>query len=815
MSTPISRGLGRAPLLALAAVHWLGIVVAATGRDALAGAGWALGVAGALLAAGALVAAWRTARFGDAASGVSTGASPLAAGTAFVLVAAFLAGALASPPPASTSPLATAAAALGPGRLERPVRLEGVLADEPAHDGNQTVLRLAVDRLAANREAWAAPGLARVGVDGDRSGLTTLARGSRVGVWARVSLPSPPSNPGERAFRGPLALFGSTKSGLLVEELGPAPRFWRAIRDLRARVRARLRAADLEPDVRGVLAAVLMGDRTLVTSEVERAFRDAGTLHVMAVSGLHVGIVGSLIYWPLVFLGMRRRTALAVLLVALPLYAALCGGRPSVVRAVLMAAFVVFALRRGLFGEALNGLGLAAILLLAWSPWNALDVGFQLSFAATLAIVAAVRPRDPAQTPWDRAPGWRRWTESAVTVTLAAQLATFPVVAWHFGRVVIGGVLVAVPATLLATPVLGFGLAWLALGWVPGLDTVQLLPLEAVTRALIGVSAWGAGLPLGAVPVDPPGLGWLALWIGVGVLALAWRGQRRLLAAVPLVLLAVVALPQAPAPDGTLRLTTLDVGMGDALVLELPAGGAVLVDAGTAFAGWSAGEEVVTPFLVHLGHTRLRAVAPTHGDLDHVGGVHGVLRDIEAGELWESAALAQDDRPAVRRAREAFERPRRLSEGERFAFGGARFEVLLAGETIVEPEHAGNERSLVLMVEYAGRRLLLTGDAGAEAEEVLLARYPGRLRADVLKVGHHGSRTATTPEFLEAVDPEVAIVSTREDPRRRLPDAGVMERLAGSGARLLRTDHHGAITVEIDAEGRLTVRPFLPEERPR
>ena len=788
------RGLGRAPLLALAAAHWLGI---ALGADA---GSWSF----AAVAATLLALAWWAGRSGEHFGG----SRRAALGTALALAAAAAAGAWARPEPPESSSLAGAVRGLGADRLERPVRLDGVLEREPAAYGDRSVLRVAVRRLAANRQEWPVRGRASITVRGDRESLDALARGTRVRVWTRASEPAPPSNPGEIPFQGELALFGSTKSGLLVTEAAPAPPIWRWIRAIRHRVRGRIEAAELDPEVKGVLAAVLIGDRTLVTPDVERAFRDAGTLHVMAVSGLHVGIVGALLYWPLVAAGLRRRSALVVLLAALPLYAVLCGGRPSVVRAVIMAGFVVFALRRGLLADAWNALGAAAILLLAWSPANALDVGFQLSFAATLAIVAAVRPRDPADAPWDRPPAWRRWAVSATAVTLAAQAATFPILAWHFGRVVFGGILVAVPATLLAGPVLGLGFAWLLLGGTPWLGPALLSPLDAVTRALIAVSAWGAALPFGAVAIPRPSLGWLVLWIGIAAAALAFRGRTRALAAVPLVLLALVSLPSAPRPDGTLRLTALDVGMGDALVLELPAGGVVLVDAGTAFAGWSAGEEIVAPYLIEAGHRRLEAVLPTHGDLDHIGGVPGVLRDLEVRELWGSRALAEDRRAPVRRVRAAIGRSRRLEEGERFALGGAEFEVLLAGEAISRPDRASNERSVVLAVDYAGRRLLLTGDAGAVAEAVLLRRFGTSLRADVLKVGHHGSRTATTPAFLEAVSPEVAIVSTRADPRRRLPDDEVMERLAASGARVFRTDVSGAVTVEIGPDGALDVLPF-------
>ena len=779
------QGLAQAPLLGLASALWGGTAVAAALPAAPAAAAGDVALLGALAVAGA---------------GFAARPRPVAA-TVLCLLAAASIGALGRPRAGADTPLAAAARSFGEERLKRPVRLEGVLLEAPRTGRENTVLPLRVEVLEASRQVVPAPGEARITVAGTREPIEGLAPGARLSLWARVSEPRPPANPGGRALTGPLALFGNAKSGLLVEEIESGSRIARGVERIRGRIRERLVTSGMSPEVVGVVAAILIGDRTLAPPAVERAFRDAGTLHLMAVSGLHTGLLGLLVYGLAMLVTPRRRVALAAVVVVLPAYAALCGGSPSVLRAVIMAGAVIVGSWRGLSSGALNGLGAAAIVLLAWSPGNALDVGFQLSFAATLAIVAALRPPDPATVSWDPPPRPRSWLLGPMVVTLAAHAATFPIVAWHFARVVFGGVLASVPAGLLAGPVLGLGFGWLALGTVPGAGPILWRLMEGTTEALIGLSRWGASLPFGAFAIARPSALWVAAWALLAVVALSFRGRKRAGCAACLVALSLLTLPRGGPADGTLRFTALDVGLGDALVIGLPEGGAVLVDAGTAFAGFSAGERVIVPFLAEAGYRRLRAAAATHGDLDHVGGFPAVFREVPVEELWEGPSTATDERRAVLALHAERKRQgipvRRLAAGDRFELGGAAFSVLFAGNLEGRREEHPNDRSLVLAVDYGGRRLLLTGDAGRLPERLLLDCCRADLRADVLKVGHHGSRTSTSPALLEAVQPAVAVVSTRAD-----------ERLAGAGVRVYRTDEAGAVTVLVGEDGSLGVETF-------
>ena len=666
-------------------------------------------------------------------------------------------------------------------------------------------------------------GEARITVDGNRAGLAELARGSRVEVWARVSEPRPAGNPGGRRPPRRVAVFGSVKSGLLVRETAPAPAPFRLLRRARAAIRQRLLDSGLPPPTVGLAAAVLIGDRTLAPPELERAFRDAGTLHLMAVSGLHVGLVALLIYGAAILLGAERRTALAALLAALPLYAALAGGRPSVVRAVLMAGALIVGMRRGLSGTALNGLGLAAIVLLAVAPGNALDVGFQLSFAATLAILAAVRPRDPAAGSWERPPFWRAWLVGAVVVTPGGATRQLPHHRLALRRVVIGGVTVAIPAALLAGPVLGLGFGWLLLGAVPLLGEALRFGFGTSAEALIGLSEWAASLRFGAFPVARPGLAWLAAWFAPAIFVLVRRDARRRfprrLAVALIVVLAFSTLPLREPADGTLRLTALDVGMGDALVLSLPAGGAVAGGRGDGVRRLQQRRSGGGPL------PRRSGPPPAAGGGRHPrrsrpyrrapGGPAGTSR-------WRKSGRGSERRTTTAGR----------SAGSAGNGGGAAFSCGASapgtGSRSAERSfrcwqrgnREGRRRAIRTTAPWCSRWATPAagscspGTPGEAAERRLLARYGGALRAEVLKVGHHGSRSSTTPAFLAAVRPRIALVSARADPRRRLPDPRVLDRLREAGARVYRTDRSGAITVAISADGRLSVEPFRTGREP-
>jgi competence protein ComEC len=518
------------------------------------------------------------------------------------------------------------------------------------------------------------------------------------------------------------------------------------------------------------------------------------------------------LYFVLRRLGAGEVTTLYLLLVLLPPYAAFCGGGAPVVRAALTASAVTGARLLSLDGPRGNALALAALVLLAWEPEWISDAGFQLSFGAMAGILWLAEPMALRL-------GWLRGLAGPTAATLAAQAAVVPITAWHFHALTPAAPL----ASLVAIPLAGVltiqGFVLVAVGGVPIVREIAAFSAWLVAFLLTGTARLSTELPLASIAVARPS----ALWIVSYFLCLAAArlGSRRVRLG-GLVGLAALLL-QLPFGSGVskqrhdreLEITALDVGHGDAIVVRLPDGGRILVDGGGLVgSSLDVGRRVILPYLLDHGGRRLEAVVATHGDFDHVGGLAAVVDSMTVGEVWEGPASPGAVKSRAMKALHATADRngipvRRLRAGEVFERGGVRFEILAAGgvpelstPATLLPE---NERSVVMRLTYGKSRVLLTGDAGRKLETVLLRGPPERLEAEVLKVGHHGSRGSTSSAFLEVVAPRLAILSTRGGTERPLPATRILHRLRAFGIEYLRTDESGAVSVFLDADGALEV----------
>lgn len=560
---------------------------------------------------------------------------------------------------------------------------------------------------------------------------------------------------------------------------------------------------------------VLGQDQDIPTATVED-FRDSGLAHLLAVSGQNVILLGLLAIPLLSLAGLGHEGRLLVLAGLILIYVPVAGGGPSIQRAGVMglAALAAAAVDRPVMRA--WSLCLAAAITLGLNPLAATDPGWQLSFAAVVGIALLARPLADRLTLAIAGRGgtFGRALADGFGVTLAASIITLPLIAFHFERVPISTVTANLLALPAVAPSMWLGMTAAALGQVAPVLAVPLNLLNSVLLAFIarlagwlGGEGWSTlGLVLdssaeliGAYLLLGAGTGLILLLTGpTGLPGRPARGSMRqavVLASVTLLVFGPVLagllgtgrrnLPEPP-PGGA-RIEFLDIGQGDSILIRPSGEDPVLVDFGPP------GAEVVDA-LRSASLERLSAAVLTHLDLDHAGGLFDVLESIPVGTLM----YQEVDRATATAARRAGSRLLPVSTGDRFRLGPVAIEVLWPprrSESGPLPDSERNGHSIVLLVEWRQRRILLTADA--EAEEVPL--FPGRL--DVLKVAHHGSDDAGLPRLLESTSPGMAVISAGAGNPHGHPTEGVLASLAEAGVQTLRTDRQGTVSVVFGAHG--------------
>ena len=580
-----------------------------------------------------------------------------------------------------------------------------------------------------------------------------------------------------------------------------------AERHLRDRIRFRF--GSLAP----MATALLLGDRRGLDPALVDAFAVSGALHLLAVSGLHVGFLAAIVLCGLRLCGARRSTRTLSATAMLVGYAALVGGRVSVLRATVMTVAFLAAGAGERKVSPWQAWGVAAVALLAWDPLRLLELGFALSFAAVAGLMAVAGPWERWITRSGGSPKRTRIVRliaGGLAATSAATVATLPIQAAAFGWVAPAGFLVNPAAVPLAGA--GLPLTWAALA-------VDAISLEVVAGPVAHVASMALGtlraLVIAAAtrPVVwvPGPVGWGV--VGIVALAVAWTTVRRRPAQA--FLLAACGAGEILAVGGgrdpeRLEVAWLDVGQGDAIVLRLPGGETWLVDAGPADPYGDAGRRVVVPFLRLHGVSGLGMLVTTHADLDHVGGAASVVRSlpvrrwgsagpIAGGDAWLGLLAATGPGGGPPRAD-------RLLAGRRLRLGGVSVDVLHPDSAWIgaDPYTArisGNEASVVLLVTDGACRLLLTGDLGRRGERHLVETLGDSLRAGLLHVGHHGSRHSSTAAFLERVAPRHAVVSVGSRNRFGHPHPDALARLRAAGATVHRTDRSGTVIARCTRRG--------------
>lgn len=744
------------------------------------------------------------------------------------------------------------------------VTVEGVVIESPNVTFDRTEILLEAASVRAFHGTEAVRGRVLLVM---KDQVDTFKYGDFIRVQAKLAIPKGYQNPGAFDYARYLRLKGVRLQGfvdhpssiVLIRERQESA-FPQGIEAFRDRLKRVIRRAAEAPES-GILEALVVGERGGIPTDIQEKFNRTGTVHILSISGLHISIIALVSLCLIRFLLKHSEYLLlrfslikvAALLSLVPIffYAFVAGMSIPTVRSVIMVVSFLVAVLIGRPRELLNALGLAAFLILLFSPASLFDISFQLSFMAVFSILYLTpkftgslhRPEDEDEE--GKGSKWRAWPKKwlaslilFLSVSLAATLGTAPLVALYFNRLS----LVALPANLVIVPLLGFvvlitGLAAMVVSCVSEAAASFLFHgASLVVRPSLAILDWMDRIPNASVIVTTPGPHEIiAFYLLFGVLAYGfslWRetgfkrplvkllGHHRGISFLALFLILfffadAIFLGVKTRNEDRLRVTFLDVGHGNATLVEFPGGRRMLVDGGGSYDGrFDLGRHVVAPFLWKMRIKRIDTVVLSHPHPDHLNGLLFILNHFDVEELWTNGEKPDDPifESFMKTAVEKKITTKIVNaRSEPLLENGVRLKILnphgqITGRRPLLSDRESNNSSLVLKLSFREVGILLGGDIADEAETVLV-QSGANLRSHVLLVPHHGLRHSCSAPFLKLVKPSYAVVSARETPFLRAPHPEVLQRLESAGARIFRTDHHGAVTVESDGRS-LSVRPY-------
>ncbi len=703
---------------------------------------------------------------------------------------------------------------------EEPVAIEGTVCGPVVYAEEKTTFSIKSDSIWIDYTVSACSGNIKVTIyNMDKP----LKYGDHIVCKGNLRAPPGLRNPGGFDYRSYLAANGihaimSMESDVMLQVLAENKGTWllqRGVYPVRRFV-LDIVSKSLNGQPAALLKGLLVGAREDIHTELYNAFANVGVIHVLAVSGLHVGFI--LIGLNFIFktLGLGPIYKGVLTLAGLYFFVLLTGSHPPVVRAAIMAGTYTLGKMLHRRATAVNTLSIAILIILLLNPLDLFQVGFQLSCTAVLGIVLLYR----AFAQWLNLVFTRLYEQDRriliniiqlFLVSLAAQLATLPLTAWYFGRVPVVSLLLnllIVPLTMVVVSA-GFAGAIIAALFQP--LGVLIIWLDGwLLKVMILVVEWSSALPFAGLQTARPSFLWILIYFTMlaSVLAAAYNRKQAFkgLVFVFLILIAINAWKPIFQKE-KLRVTFFDVGQGDAALFEYPDGSNMLIDCGERSEHFDCGEQVIAPYLLQNGIQTLDVLVVTHTHSDHCGGAPFLIRNFDVKRLVLPAT--SDTINALKIQLDSLARSLTVERTNPFA--GDIIECGKYGKAMVLHPDSGminhvnehpaelNNASLVMLVPWGQFKFFLTGDAEKESESRFL-QYGDLLNCDVLKVGHHGSDTATGKALLDKTSPQYAVVSVGHRNRFGLPSDSLMQEIVDRGTQVLRTDRDGAIVFETDGE---------------
>lgn len=634
--------------------------------------------------------------------------------------------------------------------------------------------------------------------------------GDRVRIYARLKPIKSFRNPGGFDYarfqrQHGILISGYTKGPVLIVKMA-VEKSWNRYRQTISQWIVQV----LPRETQGLAEALMVGKRGLLDGALMEYLLASGTIHLIAISGLHLGMVAGWSFFLLRFLlvlcmplsrrwNVKRPAAMLTLIPTIA-YASLAGWSIPTQRASTMICLLLFAIATNRLRQSWRVLNVAAIVVLLFQPGQLFSAGFQLSFLSVVGMLFFLPFLRYGQ-------GWRKKVLGLLTVSLVVTMITSPITAHHFHRIspygLFANVLLVPWVGLVSTP-LGL-LALLAHEIYPVLGDFLLQRMgESLDLYRQGI-VWISGLPGAWQRLPGPSQIGIALslgvWALVGLLGMAGITRWREIGFVTAFL--VLFWPRTMPPVEQLHLAVLDVGQAQSVVLYTPHGGWSVLDAGGwASSRYNVGESVISAYLWRYGVQHLKRVVISHPQRDHMAGAERLLRNFQVDSLWlgvfpEEEQKDRSYRRLIARAEKEGVSIRRIRQGMEIEEGDARVSVL--PPLPMEQAKNNNDRSLVVVVSFAEQRFLIPGDAMARTEKWLLAQQVIQ-PLTVLLAPHHGSKSSSTPAFVQATHPQHIVFSVGYRNAHRHPNAQVVERWRAVGTHIWRTDQQGAILFQSDGQ---------------
>ena len=729
---------------------------------------------------------------------------------------------------------------------DRRYHIEGVLYRSPEPMLDRTRLYVRGEKIYLDEGNFPVVGNILLTVN-DRE--SDLRYGDRIRFISKLYLPRPATNPGAFDYRRFLALqeiwvtsYANESSEIVRMAEGKGSAFFHFVERGREKIRIFLdRNASLES--RGIIKALILGERGDIGKEVNEKFIISGVNHILSISGLHVALVAAFFFgatrlilklFPSLLLRLNlNKTSALVAVVPVIFYTFIAGLGVAAVRSTIMTLSFLLALLLDREKDLYDALFVAAFIILIVTPAALFDISFQLSFLSVLAILYLV-PRfseyfsalkiwpekalEAKQSRWERKA--LTYFGASLLTSAAAILGTGPLVGFYFNRIS----LVSFLSNLFLVPLMGFANTLLSL--LTALFVFISHPLARLLMALnvflmdisLALVDFFSRFPMASKRVSTPTIMEVLLLYGMLIFAANIKRWRRaihgLIGLMGIFLAVQIHEYYAVHHMNELAVTFLDVGQGDAAVIHFPKGKVMVIDGGgTPDGSFDPGERIVAPYLWKMRNKSVDYLINSHAHPDHLQGLLFLLENFEIGKVWNNGEEVEDSPLTEKFIVLANERLQTMGRGEAAQeICGVKVEFLHPplirekGQILLE-----NDASLVLRLAYGEVSFLFCGDVESLGEEEILRRS-ANLQSTVVKVPHHGSKTSSTPKFVESIRPKFAVFTVRGAGRGRLPHPTVLERYESNGAKVYRTDRDGAITFITDGK-ELRVKTFLGRDR--